>query len=75
METHNYDAKSGMAIRKAIECALLKARATNAPIIVTLNEARFAVSPDTKIQKAIDTYLEVKRKMFETEQQLKLKTK
>jgi len=70
-----YNAKSGASIREEIENAILKARAINDTIIVTLNDARFSVSPDTKLQKAISTYLEVKRKMFETEQLLKQKIK
>ena len=75
MQPQIYKAQSGTSIRKAIEDAILKARAIKDKVIVTLNDARFSVSPDTKIQNAIGTYLEVKRKMFETEQLLKQKAK
>ena len=43
--------------------------------MIQMNDARFSVNADTQIQEAIDTYLEVKRKMFETEKKLKQKSK
>ena len=75
MKTQNYVVEPGTGIRPAIEAAILKARALNAPVIVEINSARFCVNPNTKIQGAIDTYLEVKKKMFETKQLLEQKTK
>ena len=71
----NYDAGQQTNIRTAIEKALIMARATGKTTIVTLNGANFCVHPDTPLQKAIDVYLEVKNKMFETEQQLRQKVK
>lgn len=75
MKTQKHVVEQVTNIRPAIESAILKARALNAPVIVEMNDARFCVYPDTKLQGAIDTYLEVKTKMFETEQLLKQKTK
>jgi len=75
MKTQNYTVTPGTNIHDAAEKAILIARAVNRTIIVTMNGARFCVYPDTKVQSAIDTYLEVKNKMHETEKQLKQKTK
>ncbi len=72
-KTQNYDAEPGTSVRTAIEKAIIMSRATGKPTVVKLNEARFCVHPDTKLQHAIDVYLEVKNKMYETEQQLKQK--
>lgn len=66
-----YTPKPLMNLRQAIEHAIVLARASNSKIIVSMNEVRFSVGPDTPIQTAIDTYLEVQKKMFETKQQLK----
>ena len=74
MKTQIYNAEPGTGIRAAVENAILTARATGATVIVTLNDARFCVYRNTKTQEAIDTYLEVKNKMFITEQILKQKT-
>ena len=75
MKSEIYNVEPKTSFRKAIEQAILIARAKNAPIIVQMNSTRFSVNPDTKMQEAIDTYLEVKNKMFETEQKLKQKVK
>ena len=74
-QTQNYDAGSKTNIREEIEKAIIMARAAGKTTIVTLNGANFCVHPDTPLQKAIDVYLEVKNKMFETEQQLRQKVK
>jgi hypothetical protein len=66
-----YTPTPGTNIREAIENSIKMARATGKTIIVEMNSARFSVNGDTKTQDAIDAYLEVKRKMFETEKQLK----
>lgn len=66
-----YTPKPGTNIREAIENAIKMARATGKEIIIKMNEARFSVNADTKVQDAIDAYLEAKRKMFETQQKLK----
>lgn len=73
MSTSNYIYKPtpGTNIRIAVENAIKMARATGKDIFIEMNEARFCVNADTKLQDAIDSYLEVKRKMFETQQQLK----
>ncbi len=75
MSTSNYIYKPtpGTNIRIAVENAIKMARATGKDIFIEMNEARFCVNADTKLQDAIDSYLEVKRKMFETQQQLKQK--
>jgi len=65
-----YSVEPGTNIRVAIEDAIVLARANNAGVIVQMNGARFAVKPDTKLQDAIDDYLAVKKKMFETQQKL-----
>ena len=75
MKTQKHIVEPGTGIRPAIEAAILEARALNRPIIIEMNDARFCVNPDTKIQGAIDTYLEVKKKMFETKQLLEQKTR
>jgi len=62
-------------LRTAIENAIRMARATGKNIIIQMNGARFCVDRDTKIQVAIDAYMDVKRKIFETEQKLKQKSK
>jgi len=75
-KTQNYyNAEPGTSVRTAIEKAIVLARATGKTTIVTLNDARFCVHPDTKLQHAIDVYLEVKNKMYETEKQLKQKAR
>ncbi len=71
MKTQEYNVPAGTNVRTAVENAIIMARATNNHVIVNLNNARFSVTCDTKVQNAIDAYLAVKRKMFETEQQLK----
>ena len=75
MKPNIYNVEDGTNIREAVERAILIARAKNAPTIVQFNGVRFCVNPDTNRQEAIDTYLEVKEKMFETEKLLKQKTK
>lgn len=77
MSTSNYIYKPtpGTNIRTAVENAIKMARATGKDIFIEMNEARFCVNADTKTQDAIDAYMEVKRKMFETEQKLKQKSK
>jgi len=74
MEKQEYIVK-GTSIRPAIETAILKARALNKPVIIEMNDARFCVNPNTTTQGAIDTYLEVKKKMFETKLFLEQKTR
>ena len=71
MSTQVYKAKPYMNIRQASEEAIRIARGLNSEVIVEFNAARFAVNADTKMQDAIDAYMEVKRKMHETEQKLK----
>ena len=71
METQIYTPQSHINLREAIENATKMARATGKKIIIKINDARFSVGPDTKMQDAIDAYMEVKRKMHETEQKLK----
>ena len=68
-------AKPNSNLRHNVEQAQVIARAMNSNIIIVMNNVRFSVGPDTKMQEAIDTYMEVKRKMFETEQKLKQKTR
>lgn len=68
-----YIAKPGTNIRQAVEHAIMLARTGNTNIIVQMNEARFSVNPDTKVQNAIDTYLEVLDKIHKTKEQLKQK--
>jgi hypothetical protein len=75
MKTQQYNVETGTSIRTAVEKAIIMARAVNNTIIVNFNKARFAVNPDSQIQDAINTYMDVKNKMYETEQQLKQKTK
>ncbi len=75
MATQVYTPKPFMNLREAIEHAIVLARASNSQIIISMNDVRFSVDPDTPIQTAIDTYLEVQKKMFETTKQLKQKTK
>ena len=75
MATQTYTPKPLMNLRAAIEEAIRIARATGTTIIVNMNNVRFSVAPDTQIQDAIDTYLEVKNKMFETTKQLKENSK
>jgi hypothetical protein len=70
-----YTPQSCVSIREAIENATKMARATGKKIIIQMNGARFSVNADTKVQDAINAYMEVKRKMFETEQKLKQKVK
>ena len=72
---NEFTAKPNSSLRQTIEQAILNARAVKSNIIVVINNARFCVGPDTTTQEAIDTYMEVKRKMFETEQKLKQKTR
>ena len=72
-KTQNYDAEPGTHVRTAIEKAIIMSRATGKTTVVKLNEARFCVHPDTKLQHAIDVYLEVKNKMYETEKKIKKK--
>ena len=74
-ETQIYDAGKETNFRTAIEKGLIMSLATGKTTIIKLNGAQFCVHPDTKLQKAIDVYLEVKNKMFETEQLLKQKVK
>ena len=73
MKKYEYKPQKGMNIREAVENASRMARATGATIFVEMNGARFSVGPDTQMQTAIDAYLEVKNKMFETEKKLKQK--
>lgn len=75
MQTQNYTVNPGTSINEAVERAILIARAVNRTLIVKMNGARFCVYPDTKVQDAIDTYLEVQNKMHETELALKQKVK
>ena len=75
MKTQNYDAGNGINIGAVVAKAIFTARAIGVNVIVTFNGARFCVTPDTTTQKAIDTYMEVKNKMVETEQQLNQKTR
>lgn len=70
-----YTPQSWVNIREAAENAIKMARATGKTIMIQMNDARFSVNADTQIQEAIDTYLEVKRKMFEAEKKLKQKSK
>ena len=70
MQTQEYNVTPGTGIRKAVEEAQTIARAVNKAVIVAMNGARFCIHPDTTVQKAIDTYLEVKNKMFLTQQLL-----
>ena len=70
-----YTPQSWVSLREAIENATKMARATGNTIIINMNNVRFSVKADTKLQEAIDTYMEVQRKMFENEQKLKQKTK
>ena len=71
MKTQTYTPQSWVSLNQAIENATKMARATGTKIIIQMNDARFCVGPDTRMQDAIDAYMEVKRKIFETEQQLK----
>ena len=75
MATQTYTPKPLMNLREAIEDAIRVARATGNTIIISMNNVRFSVNADTQLQTAIDTYLEVQKKMFETTKQLKQKTK
>ncbi len=75
MATQIYTPQPWMNLRQAIENATKMARATGKKIIIQINGARFCVNADTKMQDAIDAYMEVKRKMHETEQKLKQKNK
>ena len=75
MNSNEYMAKPSENINIAIERAVIMARALKTQVFITLNGARFCVSPDTTIQHAINTYLEIKDKMFKTEQLLKQKTR
>lgn len=72
---YNYTPTKGTGLREAIENAIRMARATGKNIIIQINNARFCVDRDTKMQEAIDTYMDVKRKIYETEKQLKQKSK
>lgn len=71
MATQTYTPKPLMNLREAIEDAIRVARATGNTIIISMNNVRFSVNADTQLQTAIDTYLEVQKKMFETTKQLK----
>ena len=75
MKTQTYTVTPGTVINEAAERAIAIARAINKPVIVIMNGARFCVKPDTDVQKAIDTYLEVKNQIFETEKLLQQKVK
>ncbi len=70
MKTQTYTVTPGTNINEAMERAIAIAHAINKTLIVIMNGARFCVNPDTTVQKAIDTYLEVKDQMFETEKLL-----
>ena len=71
MRTQTYTPQPWINLRQAIENATKMARATGKEIIIKINDTRFSVGPDTKMQDAIDAYMEAKRKMHETEQKLK----
>ena len=71
LEPEIYNAKPLENVRQTIENAILMARAKACNVIVQMNGARFSVKPDTKLQEAINTYLEVLDKIRKTEQQLK----
>ena len=71
----NYKPTPETNLRTAIENAVRIARATGTNVIIQMNNARFCVDRDTKTQDAIDAYMDVKRKIFETEQKLKQKSK
>ena len=75
IQNYSYTPTKGTNLREAIENAVRMARATGKNIIIQINNARFSVDRDTKMQEAIDTYMDVKRKMYETEKQLKQKSK
>ena len=68
-----YVVEPGTNIRQAIEHAITMARVSCTDIIIQMNEARFSVGPDTNVQKAINTYLEVLDKIQKTTEQLKQK--
>ena len=68
---HTFTPTPGTSIREAAEKAIKISRALGAAVFVEMNEARFSVNGDTKVQDAIDAYMEVKRKMYETAQKLK----
>ena len=74
-KSDKFNIPSNTNIRQGIEQAILIARALNSELIVQINGVRFGVNPDTKLQSAINTYLEIKNITFETEQQLTQKTR
>ena len=69
-KTREYAAEPRQSIREAVEEALRIARAINKTVIVRMDGARFGIHPDTTVQKAIDTYLEVLDKIFLSQRQL-----
>lgn len=71
----DYIPTKGTNLREAIENAVRMARATGKNIIIQMNGARFCVDRDTKMQDAINAYMDVKRKIYETEKILKQKSK
>ena len=72
---HEYIVEADTPIKTAVENAIHMARATNTITIVNIKGTRFCVYPNTTVQEAIDTFFEVKNKMFETQKLLRQKAK
>ena len=65
----------GTTIREAIEHANRMARATGKDIIININGVQFCVNRETKVQDALNTYMDALNKKHNAQKRLKQHTR
>ena len=65
----------GTTIREAVENAIRMSRATGKNIIININDVQFCVNRETKLQDAINTYMDALNKRYNETKQSQQRTR
>ena len=66
---YTYTPLPGTTIREAIEHANRMARATGKDVIININDVQFSVNRETKVQDALNTYMDALNKKHNAQKQ------